>query len=310
MTTAPAGCPAEFRARLSGPIPSIKTPFLRGGAVDFAGLRRIVDAHLAAGAQALMLTAGDSQFVALTEREIAEVTKVTVEQAAGRALVIAADRYYATQPAVEFARYALEVGADILMVMPPDWGGSCTPRSLAEHYRIVAEVMPVMVVTNVFIARGQKFGLETLEIVRDTVPNVIAIKDDMVGEFARKMALLVHGKWAVVSGGQKQNHLLTHPYGCDGYLSTFLSFRPDIAHAYWKAISANDLPAARGIIRDYDFPFFDLVTSLPGGFNAGIQAMHELTGVAERWRRPPYHSLTDEQLEQLRDGLKRLTILT
>ena len=298
-----------MRARLSGPMPSIKTPFLRDGGVDYRGLRRLIDFNLGAGAKALMLTAGDSHYVALTEKEIAEVTKVTVQHTAGRALVIAADRYYHTTQSVKFARYAKEVGADLLMVMPPDWGGSCTTRSMAEHYQPVAEVMPVMLVTNVFISRGQKFGLETLEIVRDTVPNVVAVKDDMVGEFARKMALLVHDRWAVVSGGQKQNHLLTHPYGCDGYVSTFISFKPEISHAYWKAITRNDLAGARRIIRDYDFPFFELVMGLPGGFNAGIQAIHELTGVAQRWRRKPYHSLTDEQFEGLRTGLKKLRIL-
>ncbi|MBL9213888.1 MAG: dihydrodipicolinate synthase family protein [Opitutaceae bacterium] len=308
MTT-PDSRSAELRQRLTGPIPSLKTPFLRDGAVDYAGLRRLIDFNLAAGARALMLTAGDSHYVALTEREIAEVTRVTVEHTAGRALVIAADRYYHTTQAVDFARFARDTGADVLMVMPPDWGGSCTPRSLVEHYRQVGEVMPVMLVTNVFIARGQKFGLETIALVRDAVPNVVAVKDDMIGEFARKMALLVHGRWAVISGGQKQNHLLTHPYGCDGYLSTLISLRPAIAWAYWDAITRGDLAAARDIIRDYDFPFFELVMGLPGGFNAGIQALHELTGVAGRWRRPPYHSLTDEQFAGLRDGLQRLRLL-
>src|SRR4051812_38706673 len=132
MTKPIRSCPAEMRARLSGPMPSLKTPFTRDGDVDYAGLRRLIDFNLSAGANALMLTAGDSQYVALTEKEIAEVTKVTVEHTAGRALVIAADRYYHTAQAVEFAQFARDTGADILMVMPPDWGGSATPQTLAD----------------------------------------------------------------------------------------------------------------------------------------------------------------------------------
>ncbi len=301
--------PAELRERMSGPIPSLKTPFNEDGSIDFNGLRKLIDFNIAAGARTLMLTAGDSHYVALTEREIAEVTRVTVEHTAGRALVIAADRYYHTTQAVEFAHFAKNAGADVLMVMPPDWGGSSTPQSFAEHYRAVAQVMPVMIVSNVFISRGQKFGLETLRLVRDTVENVVAIKDDMCGEFARKMSLLVHDRWAVVSGGQKQNHLNNHPYGCDGYLSTFLSLQPAIAHAYWAAISANNMADVRRIIRDYDNPFFELVMGLPGGFNAGIQAALELKNIAKRWRRKPYHSLTDPELEMLADGLKKLGLL-
>lgn len=309
MTMKTRSCPAEMRERLSGPMPSLKTPFTRDGAVDYAGLCRLIDFNLAAGARALMLTAGDSHYVALSEKEIAEVTRVTVAHTAGRALVIAADRYYHTAQAVEFATFARDTGADLLMVMPPDWGGSSTPQTFADHYRTVAEVMPVMLVSNVFIARGAKFGYDTLRLTLEQADNVVAIKDDMCGEFARKMSLLVHERWAVVSGGQKQNHLNNHPYGCDGYLSTFLSIKPAISHAYWRAVTTNDLPEMKRIIRDYDHPFFDLVMGLPGGFNAGIQAALELKGIAGRWRRKPYHSLTDAQLETFRDGLIRLGLL-
>jgi len=298
-----------MRTRLSGPVPSLKTPFNRDGSIDYNGLRRLIDFNITAGAKTLMLTAGDSHYVALTEKEIAEVTRVTIEHNAGRALVIAADRYYNTTQSVEFAEFARDAGADLLMVMPPDWGGSATPSTFAEHFQTVAEVMPVMVVTNIFISRGQKFGLETLEIVCDKVPNVVAIKDDMCGEFAKKMALMVHDRWAVLSGGQKHNHLLTHPFGCDGYLSTFISIKPELAHAYWNAVQKNDLVEMRRIIRDYDFPFFSHIMTLPGGFNAGIQAILELKGIAKRWRRKPYRSLTDSELAALGERMKQLGLL-
>ena len=302
-------CSDEMRARLNGPMPSLKTPFLQDGSIDFNGLRRLIDYSIDNGSKALMLTAGDSHYIALSERDIAEVTKITVEHTAGRALVIAADRYYHTNQAVEFARYVHDLGADILMVMPPDWGASNTPQTFADHYRTVSEVMPVMLVSNVFIARGAKFGYDTLKLTLAQAENVVAIKDDMCGEFARKMSLLVQDHWAVVSGGQKQNHLNNHPYGCDGYLSTFMLLKPQISHAYWQAITTNNQPEIRRIIRDYDNPFFDLVMGLPGGFNAGIQACLELKGIAKRWRRKPYYSLTDSEMERLSEGMKKLGIL-
>ena len=223
--------------------------------------------------------------------------------------MIAADRYYHTNQAVEFAHYVRDVGADLLMVMPPDWGGSSTPQSFTDHYRTVSEVMPVMLVSNVFIARGAKFGYDTLKLTLAQAKNVVAIKDDLCGEFGRKMPLLVHDRWAVIAGGQKQNHLNSHPYGCDGYLSTFMLLKPAISHAYWQAIKTDNQPEIRRIIRDYDNPYFDLVMGLPGGFNAGIQAALELKGIAQRWRRKPYHSLTDAEMEGLSEGMKKLGIL-
>ena len=125
------------------------------------------------------------------------------------------------------------------------------------------------------------------------------------------------GKWASLSiiaglsslGGQKQNHMNAHPYGCNGYLSAFITFKPDIAHRYWSAIQANDISTAATVIRDFDIPFFNLISSMPGGFDAGIHGVLELFGICKRWRRLPYYSLNDREMEILADGLKRIGIM-
>ena len=294
----------KIRQALTGPVPSISTPFKKDGDIDCNGLRNMVDFDIAAGAKTIMLTAGDSHYICMSEKEIAEVTKVVVNHTAGRAMVIAADRYYNTKQAVEFAQYVHSIGADILMVMPPDWAHSCTPETLSEHYTQVSQHIPVMIVTNVFIARGMDFGLKTLKLTLNKADGVVAIKDDFCGEFARKMGLLVHDKWAVISGGQKQNHLNAHPYGCDRYLSTFISFKPEITHQYWTAIKKSSQ-----IIETYDMPFFDLIGSFTGKFDAEMHGALELFGVAKRWRRSPYHSLNDKEMEKLADFFKQKSLL-
>jgi len=297
------------RASLTGPVSSVRPPFRKDGGLDFEGLRRALDFNIAAGSKTMLLTAGDSHYYALSDAEIGEVTKATVEHTAGRALVVAADRHFNTRQATAFAAECREAGADVLMLMPPDWAASCTPETLAAHYAAVSAEIPVMIVTNVFIPRGEAFALQVLERTLAAAPNVVALKDDMLGPFARKMALRVHDRWAVLSGGQKQNHLDVHPYGCDGYLSTFVTFKPEIARRYWAALERADLEGAVGVIRDYDLPFFKAVSECRGGFDAGIHGVLELAGICGRWRRPPYHSLTDEELERLAAALKEAGIL-
>ncbi|MDX9861740.1 MAG: dihydrodipicolinate synthase family protein [Rhodospirillales bacterium] len=300
---------ARIRDCLTGPVSSIRTPFLKDGAIDWDGLRRVIDFNIAAGSRTMLLTAGDSHYFALSDDEIAEVTRVTVQHTARRAMVVAADRHFNTGQAVAFARFCREVGADVLMVMPPDWAASGTPETLAAHYKAVSAEIPVMLVTNVFIPRGEAFGLAVVERALEAAPDVVAVKDDMLGPFARKMTSLVQGRWAVLSGGQKQNHLDIHPYGCDGYLSTFITFKPGIAHRYWAAIQRNDMAAAVEIIRTFDWPFFKWISALPGGFDAGIHGVLELAGICWRWRRPPYCSLSDEDMERLGATLKTAGIL-
>ena len=295
---------AEIRAALSGPVPSVRTPFHQDGNIDYAALHHMIEFTLEAGAKAVVLTAGDSHLLALSDQEIAALTKAVAGQVRGRALVVAADRYHDTKHAIAFADYAAGVGADVLMVLPPDWAASCTPESLAVHYAAVARHIPVMLVTNLFIPRGAAFGLETVRRALELSPNIVSIKDDMVGDFARKLGLLAHERCALWAGGQKQNHLNMAPYGCVGYLSTFLTFKPEIAWAYWKAWASGDVAGAVAVIRDYDIPFFQAVSGCVGGFDAGIHGVLELKGFAGRWRPQPYHSLTDAEMERLKGTMK------
>ena len=299
----------EIRAALTGPVPSIRTPFTREGDIDFQALRAMIDFDIAAGSKTILLTAGDSHYFNLVDEEIAELTRVTVDHTAGRAMVVAADRHYGTPKAVRFAQYVRDLGADVLMLMPPDWGKSSTPETLAEHYATVSEHMPVMLVTNVFIPRGMEFGLRTLELTLAKAKGVVAIKDDFCGEFARKMALMVHDRWAVYSGGLKQNHLQTYPYGCDSYLSTFITFKPEVAHRYWSALQADDMAAAVAVIRDIDMPFFNYIKPRTGGYDAYMHGALEIYGIAQRWRRKPYYTLSDEEMERFADFLRGLGVL-
>ena len=299
----------EIREHLTGPIPSIRTPFFQDGEIDYGALRIMIDAAIDAGARTVLLTAGDSHYLCLSDEEIAEVTRVTCEHTAKRAMVVAADRYHSTHRAVEWAKQAAEMGADVAMCMPPDWAGSCTPETLAAHYAAVAKIQPVMIVTNVFVPRGIEFGLQTVELALDQSENIVAIKDDMCGEFARRLCLLAHERCAIFAGGQKQNHMNMLPYGCDGYLSTLLTFMPYIANRYWTSVASKELEVAREVIREVDMPLFDYLAKLRGGFDAGIHAIYEHHGMAERWRRPPYYSLNDEEMKKLEDFLKQHSLL-
>jgi dihydrodipicolinate synthase/N-acetylneuraminate lyase len=247
----------------------------------------------------MLLTAGDSHLRCLTDEEIRAVTRTTIDATDDNAMVVAADCEFDTDRAIEFAGWATDAGADVVMVLPPDWGGSCTVESLAAHYTAVAEHAPVMLVSNVFEGRGIEFGLRTIAATLERTGNVVAIKEDLGGAFGRQLCLRFHDECAIIAGGQKQRHLQLHPFGCDGYLSVFLTFAPSVAHRYWTAIADDDLAAARQIIREDDIPLFELLQSLPGGFDAGFHGIMELCGIAGRHRRAPYYTLSEAELTDL-----------
>lgn len=300
---------ADFRQRLAGPIPSVSTPFLCDGAIDFEGLRRLIDRGLEAGFGSVVLTYGDSLYSLLTDDEIAETTRVAAEHVGARGTLVAADGMWGLPKEVEFARWCRGLGVDALMALPPDWTASCTIDSLVEYYRAASAEIPIMVVTNYLTHRPHAFGLELLERLRDEAPGVAAVKDDVCGEFARRMSIALHGEMALVAGGQKQNHLNQAPYGVDGYLSLYAKVCPRVARKYWSAVEAEDYRRAAGVVARYDMPMFDRLMKCTGGFDAGVHGLLELAGAGGRWRRKPYHSLSDEELEELGQFAQDLGVL-
>ena len=260
---------------------------------------------LAAGTGTVLLTYGDTLHSLLTDAEVGRLLRIAVDATAGRAMVVAADRVWATPAEVAFAREAREQGADILMVLPPVWGGSATADSLLAHYRAVAREIPVMLVTAAVHRHSRRWASRSIGRLRDAgAERFVAVKDDVCGTFARRVATLLRGDVAYFIGGQKENHLDVLPYGCDGWMSTFILFFPEIAQRLLAAIGAGDLATAVAIIERIDRPFFDLALANPvGGFDAIVHAAMELGGVAPRWRRAPYADLDDAAMDRLRERM-------
>ncbi len=62
-------------------------------------------------------------------------------------------------------------------------------------------------------------------------------------------------------------------------------------------VAAATSPPPAAVIERYDRPYMDRILAMPGGFDAGFHATLEVAGLAGRWRRAPYHSLTDAEYE-------------
>jgi dihydrodipicolinate synthase/N-acetylneuraminate lyase len=214
--------------------------------------------------------------------------------------VVAADRQWATRQTVTFAREACELGADLIMVLPPNWGGSVTAESLVQHYAAVAAELPVMVVTNPFLGAREPLGLQTLERAVERVDGIWALKEDVAGNFQREACRRVAERWAVIAA-REECFLDVREVGAVGYMTPFYFIRPQRVRDVWTAMRASRWDEVRRFIAEDDQPYRAFVNALPGGYNAGLMGAFELRGIAGRWRRAPYHSLTDAELAALRE---------
>ena len=95
-------------------------------------------------------------------------------------------------------------------------------------------------------------------------------------------------------GGLKQDHLASIRTGatatCRGTCTSCRRSR-----TLTGARSRPGTSRVGEIIRDYDYAWFDFSETLTGGFDAMYHGAQEIFGIAGRWRRSPYQSLTERR---------------
>lgn len=132
----------------SGIWPVAPTPFNPDGTVDLEGMKRVLDCLIDQGADGICILANFSEQFLLSDGERELLARLCVEHISGRVPVIVTISHYATQIAVERAKYAKALGADIVMMMPPYHGALLkgTPEQSFEQFAAVGSVgIPIMV---------------------------------------------------------------------------------------------------------------------------------------------------------------------
>jgi 4-hydroxy-tetrahydrodipicolinate synthase len=120
----------------SGVFHILATPFREDGALDVAGLPRLIESALATGVNGLTILGIAGEAHRLTDEERRRVVETVVKETRGRVPVAVGVSASGTHLATAFARMAREHGADALMVAPP--AGLKNLDAVAEYYRSVA----------------------------------------------------------------------------------------------------------------------------------------------------------------------------
>ena len=135
-------------SQYTGIWPVAPTPFHDDGRVDTEGMLRVLDCIIDQGADGICILANFSEQFLISDSERELLTKLCLEHIAGRVPVIVTISHFATQIAVSRARLAKDLGADIVMMMPPYHGALLkgNAEQTFEQFQQVGEVgIPIMV---------------------------------------------------------------------------------------------------------------------------------------------------------------------
>ena len=136
-------------APLTGVVPVVPTVFRDDESVDLDGTVRVVDYLLDARVDGLCLLANYSEQFSLTDAERDQLARALLEHVAGRVPVIVTTSHYSARVAAARSRAAQDMGAAMVMLMPPFFGATITAAGPAviEYFRQVADAtdIPIMV---------------------------------------------------------------------------------------------------------------------------------------------------------------------
>lgn len=127
---------------LTGILPVAPTPFHADGRVDEEGMRRVLDCLIDQGVDAICILANYSEQFVLSDAERETLMRVSLEHVAGRVPVIVTISHFYTGIVVERARAAKEMGAAMVMMMPPYHGAALKgdDAGIFEQFAAVNEV--------------------------------------------------------------------------------------------------------------------------------------------------------------------------
>jgi len=116
--------PHDGGARYRGIFPVVPTTFSDDGELDLESQKRCVDFMIEAGADGLSILANFSEQFAISDDEREVLTATILDHVGQRVPVIVTTTHFSSRVCAERSRRAQEMGAAMIMVMPPYHGAT------------------------------------------------------------------------------------------------------------------------------------------------------------------------------------------
>ena len=231
---------------LQGSLVAIVTPMQEDGALDIDALRSLIDFHIEAGTDGIVIvgTTGESPTVNFDEHCL--LIETAVRHTAGRVPVIAGTGANATSEAIELTAKARALGADACLLVTPYYNKP-PQEGLYRHYKAVAEAVDIpQILYNVPGRTACDISNETV-LRLSQIPNIVGIKD-ATGNMERGSDLIARAPedFAVYSGDDASCMSLML-MGGRGVISVTANVAPKLMHEMCIAAIAGDAIKARSI---------------------------------------------------------------
>ena len=208
-----------------GSIVALVSPMHGDGALDRQSLQGLIDWHVEAGTEALVIAGTTGEAATLTHEENLDIVSWSLEAAAGRIPIIAGTGSNNTAEALHLTREAKRRGAQGCLLVTPYYNKP-TQQGLELHYREIASQVDVPIILyNVPHRTGIDMLPETVEKL-SKIDNIVAVKE--AGSSPERIEDILNrcGDSIVVYGGEDPINLEVMLRGAQGVISVTANVDP------------------------------------------------------------------------------------
>lgn len=284
------------------------TPFKQDHGIDYALYAKVLEFHLAQGADALALPMPEGEDMSLTDMEQHELVAFALKQVRGRKPVIVHVSDAGTAIAVERARHAEKAGAAAIVSHPPYFWHP-KPAMTVEHLVQIGSAvkLPFYVCNPVVESAGTHLSTETTLQLIDRLPNYCGVVDSNMdwvymtevisnGQIARPGFQLLPGTDFMVSAA-----LL----GGKGAFSPLSGVAPRLARKLYDLCAKERYVEARPAQEAIGALHHLVKTNGLAGLKAAMRAMGRDCGIP----RPPSRALSETEYGALAAAVKAMPFL-
>lgn len=184
-----------------GVFPVVPTIFDETGNLDLPGQLRCIDFMIDAGSTGLCILANFSEQFVLSDAERETLTRAILAHVAGRVPVIVTTTHYSTQICIERSQLAQQLGAAMVMVMPPYHGATfrVSEPQIEAFYQRLSDAISIPIMIQDAPVAGTPLSVALLARMAQNIEQVKYFKLEMP-QAASKMRELIRVGGAAIEG--------------------------------------------------------------------------------------------------------------
>jgi dihydrodipicolinate synthase/N-acetylneuraminate lyase len=187
------------RPRYRGVFPVVPTTFNEDGTLDLESQKRCVDFMIDAGSSGLCILANFSEQFLLADDEREILTRTILEHVAGRVPVIVTTTHFGTTVCAARSRRAQDMGASMVMVMPPYHGATIRVSEplIHEFFARLSDAITIPVMIQDAPVAGTPLSPAFLARMAREIENVAYFKIETQGAASKLRELIALGGEAI-----------------------------------------------------------------------------------------------------------------